>query len=117
MSLIKTLQEKQMEYSNTDSGWRQYVFDHLTNIKYNSVLVSIPKDEMFRYRYRPSSFLEIKKINREYTWIFLLINQLENNKDFNNLAFVLVMNPDNITKLYNQYDIVSQNDNTETKLL
>lgn len=103
-TLQEYLQSQYNQYSNTDIEWELFVKDHMNHILKNSTTIKINPNEMHKYTYRLSEFLEYKKINVSLGWIVLWLNQLSCNEDFSNLASIVVPEEKLIQEYKNKYD-------------
>lgn len=84
MSLISLINRYNSGTISDDDGtWRQFVLDHADYIKTNSQLYEITESVMNIYKYDLRRFLKEKMgRNEDVEWIFLIINDLKSDFDF-----------------------------------
>ena len=71
------------EYGPEDEIWKQFVRDHKKWLQQNSNLRSYTPEFMVQYRYRPEDFVILNEGDPSMCWIFLFINDLRSQSDFN----------------------------------
>lgn len=91
-------------FSDDQGPWRQYILDHLDNIRKTSETFVLDGPLMNLYRFDLRRFL-YDKMNRheDLTWIVLLINDIPSELEFVNIDNLIVPTDSLITKLYHSY--------------
>lgn len=97
-----------------DTGWRQYVLDHIEFIKQNSTMVVMNNNTLLRYRFNVEWLLIEKGSKPDLKWIFFLINKLDGDVRFS-IEWISYYNPiwyiptyDYIRTLRSEYDNTSK---------
>lgn len=97
------------DYNQAYEDWRVYIHDHKDLIIDNSVKYTLKPEDMEQYLHRPELYLrEVHGITAlKYIWIFMFINELITDIDFNHLNNTLYV-PDTkyIDKLLNIFKAV-----------
>lgn len=86
------------------SGFRTYVLDHYDLILQSSTIYRFKPETMFKFKYRPTEFLEYHGIPGRYYWILLLINNIPDNTKFCDLSSVYIPNAEYIQELEHDYN-------------
>ena len=71
------------EYGPEDEIWKQFVRDHKKWLQMNSDLRTFTPEYMVQYRYRPEDFIQVYEADPSMCWIFLFINDIRSQADFN----------------------------------
>lgn len=85
--LADRLNDYMSKYNQSYDDWRIYIQDHKQLIIDNSIKYTISPEDMEQYLYRPELYLkEVHNIKElKYIWIFMFINELVSDMDFNQL--------------------------------
>jgi len=75
------------KYNQAYEDWRIYIQDHKQLILDNSTKVIITPEDMEQYLFRPELYLKENHNIKDpkYIWIFMFINELVSDMDFNQL--------------------------------
>ena len=103
MSLLENLKTQVGKYSSIDPDWVQFVKDHRTAVRNNSVITLLSAEESFIFRYRPESYLYNKGMTISKCWIMLWINQINTLTDFKNLEYLLIPSDEYLQTLKRSY--------------
>lgn len=98
-------------YSSEDIEWVQFVRDHYYYIKKYCSKVELNPFRHNAFKYRLTDFCVDNNIPRGMEWIVLLVNQLGSEKDFANLAVMLLPDVEVIKNLRNKFDTIQSNRN------
>lgn len=105
---LQTIFEDLDKYGTSyGEGWVQYIEDHFSIIRDKATYVEISLDNMYRYKYRPEDFLQLKGIDVSLSWIMLLINQIPDKSEFNNIPSILIPSEAYIQQLQEAFDSIN----------
>ena len=94
------------KYSNDNYEWVHFVKDHLRRCRLNAVYVSIDPYQMHDMHYRLADFLREHNVPVEVDWLVLLLNQMDSEKDFNNLKWLFLPDMNDLQELREEFDTV-----------
>ncbi len=104
LSLLEQLENRTSKYTPSNTGWYQFIVDHKRELLNASYIQDIQPEIAFKYRYRPKELLNHYEINTALTWIILLLNDIDGEKDFSGIKKLFVpAGSETITDLYEQY--------------
>ncbi len=98
-------------HKDVTRNWGQYVEDHRDNIITGSTQMMVEPDVINEYLYRPVDFVKkYLKLNIDIHWIFMYINKIHTNMDFNTkLDRLYIPNSDMIKELRQRYIVFTTN--------
>ena len=102
-----SLEEAQRDdiYNNTDTAWRQFLEDHVPQLKRNATAIVMDEADMRRFQYRVRDYCE-EKSTRHVELAFRIVNRLGADTDFNSSLVghtIYVPSTDHVIELHNQY--------------
>ncbi len=102
MTLIEQL--KNAKYAPSDSKWVQFIIDHKNYIIENSTVVTLDKNTMNTYKFKPLIFLSSKNVSYDVMWIVCFINGFLDPINFHNLYSIYIPNESVIYNLKIKYN-------------
>lgn len=98
-------------HKDINKSWQQYVEDHREFIIQNSKYITVDPDIINEYLYRPIDFIkEYLKITIDIHWIFMYINNIKTNMDFNTqIDRLYIPDTDIIKELRQRYVVFMTN--------
>lgn len=97
------------KYNNHDPAWVHYVQDHRSILLASCTARIVVASEQIMYRYRLMDYLRSIHYDHTATWIVLYLNQLESERDFNNIDSILLPDLRTLATTYAQYKTYAAN--------
>lgn len=96
------------KYLDDGGAWRLFVIDHIAAIQNTSRVVYPDATVIFKYRYDVRRYLRYNSVTEDLAWIFILINRLNSERDFDVVQPYYVPIESEIDELYHLYITTSQ---------
>lgn len=102
--LMDIIEEKLDARDISDRNWYRFVYDHIDILKSKSKLVSLSTVDQTQYEYQFTLYLSQKaKLPLGMHWIVGLINDINTNIAFTNVATLYIPDYQTIDSLYQKY--------------
>ena len=93
-----------------DPGWILFVKDHRDELLQHSTKETYGPGDLYRYRYRPASFIASKNLPVSSEWILLWLNNMKSRLEFINIQELNIPDVTYLMELHTKYEqlIVSE---------
>jgi len=103
-TLADRCESKLGDYSNTDTGWVQFVKDHREMLLQNSTVLEMSLEVAHRYRFSLALLLYDRSMDQSTMWIIMWLNQISAEHEFKQLQRLLIPTNEYLATLKAQYD-------------
>lgn len=110
-----TLQERYNEISeslhNNDPQWILFVKDHREELLNHCKKETYKPGDLYRYRYRPASFVVSKNLPLSSEWILLWLNNIKSRVDFTDISELYIPDVHYLISLHTKYEQLTVSSN------
>ena len=99
------------DYQSTDPLWIRFIKDHRDQLLASATTVEIDAGVMHSFKYQLGELLDEYKVNRDYTWIVLWLNQIKGEWEVNSLSSILVPSDTELQTLLDKYKSLLSKEN------
>ena len=104
MTLTDRYKEFEQSLGSIDPEWVVFVKDHRDELLQRSTHEYYGPGDLYRFRYRPASFVESKNLPLSSEWILLWLNNLKNRVDFVDISELYIPSITHLVELHDKFE-------------
>ena len=104
MTLTDRYKEFEQSLGSVDSDWVVFIKDHRDELLQRATKEVYGPGDLYRYRYRPASFIESKNLPLSSEWILLWMNNLKSRVNFTDITELYIPSIEHLIELHDKFE-------------